>query len=250
MDRSFLSRPEVVKASRDFICIRAMTYESAEEAKILEKLWGHGKLQNTVFTIMSPEAKPLFRGRRTPHELFRSPAQLAQYMYKVSRYYTSKSGSNELPLVDSLRLGLNVAACDHLPVAIVVGSTDSQRKELEAKLAKLSWSDKFIGKLTYVSSTPKEVRKRLGKNYSNGFLFAMPDQFGTTASVVTNLGSSATDGDLERAMQKTITQRPQTSKSHHLHVMEGKRLGVNWQTAIPVTDPHALRARARRPFQR
>ena len=35
MDRSYLSQPEVVAASRDFVCVRLMTYESRVEGDFL-----------------------------------------------------------------------------------------------------------------------------------------------------------------------------------------------------------------------
>ena len=35
MDRSYLSDPDVVSASRDFVCVRLVTFEDAEEMALL-----------------------------------------------------------------------------------------------------------------------------------------------------------------------------------------------------------------------
>ena len=35
MDRSFLSDQDIIATTRDFVCLRASTYESAEEAQVL-----------------------------------------------------------------------------------------------------------------------------------------------------------------------------------------------------------------------
>lgn len=59
MDRSFLSRPEVVRASRQFVCIRLATYESFEEAQMLRGIFlgGSGQVENTTFALLSPDGK-------------------------------------------------------------------------------------------------------------------------------------------------------------------------------------------------
>ncbi|MBY0231652.1 MAG: thioredoxin family protein [Gemmataceae bacterium] len=57
MDRSFLSRPEVVKASRSHVCGRLATYEDEVEGFFLWSLakTGSGKLENSVFAILAPD---------------------------------------------------------------------------------------------------------------------------------------------------------------------------------------------------
>ena len=59
MDRSFLSKPEVIAASRAFVCVRLTTYEDKEEGEFLTtfRVTCSGELENTVFTILSSDGK-------------------------------------------------------------------------------------------------------------------------------------------------------------------------------------------------
>ncbi|MEZ4545987.1 MAG: hypothetical protein R3C24_19085 [Cyanobacteriota/Melainabacteria group bacterium] len=114
--------PEVIKP-RNFVCIRTMTYESAEEAKVLRSIWGRGDLQNTVFAILDPYGRPIVNGQRSPQRIFRDSADMASYMDQVAAHYRSYGDPTWLPVVDTVRLGLNVAACDSRPLVIVVAPT-------------------------------------------------------------------------------------------------------------------------------
>src|SRR4051812_42803830 len=126
MDRSFLSQPEVIAASRQFVCIRTATYEDAEEAKILATMirTGSGQLENTVFAILTPEAsRHLVQPGRSPHWAFRTSADMAAGMKKISAQYAAEAGpvsSAALPKIASFRLALDVAACDSQPLVAMV----------------------------------------------------------------------------------------------------------------------------------
>src|SRR5947207_2757941 len=127
MDRSILSDPSIVSASREFICARLLTYESAEEGKFLESVFrgGSGQLENTVFTFLAPDGvTPLSRAGRSPNHLFRgSPDEtvraMAQAMKEMSQKYAGDSTvARQVPYLVDLRRGLNVAACDLLPLVV------------------------------------------------------------------------------------------------------------------------------------
>ena len=68
MDRSFLSDKGIIRASRNFVCVRLSTYESKEEAEYLSRIFTRrGQLENTVFCIMSPDGKDkLVNAGRSP----------------------------------------------------------------------------------------------------------------------------------------------------------------------------------------
>ena len=53
MDERFLSDAQIIAASREFVCVRTATYESAKEAKFLLTVFKDrfGNLQNTVTAI-------------------------------------------------------------------------------------------------------------------------------------------------------------------------------------------------------
>ena len=78
----------MVKASRDFVCIRPTTYESAEEAKVLESFFSgrSGQLENTVFVMLAPDGKTkLTRSGRSPQHIFGDAERLAEFMDDFAR---------------------------------------------------------------------------------------------------------------------------------------------------------------------
>src|SRR3954447_19107352 len=125
MDRSFLSRPSVVAASRHFVCLRLLTYESRQEARFLRSLapTGSGALENTVFTLLAPDGKrQLVRGSRSARQTFGDAERMASAMNRIAAGYGAKmpaGAPNELPRVPDVRLAVNVAACDSRPLVVV-----------------------------------------------------------------------------------------------------------------------------------
>lgn len=244
MDGRFLSKNDVIAASRSFICVRMMTYESASEAEVLQALWRPGApLENTVFAILDPDGRPILRGGRSPAMLFRDSADLAKTMNEIARYYQSDKRTPEsLPLVNNVRLAIDVAACDHRPLAIVIGQTAEDRQKLAANLAPVAWSDALMGKLVYAEGSGTDMRQIRGASLSRGYVFVAPNLFGTAGSTISQLGPSSSRADLEQAARRAIDlYRPQIL-SHHEHVRAGHEEGIEWQTAIPITDPHSLQA--------
>ena len=59
-----------------------------------------------------------------------------------------------LPYCD-LRLALNVAAADRLPLVAVFGNA-AQRKQMEQRLEPLAWADEFLGRALYVPVTQQD----------------------------------------------------------------------------------------------
>lgn len=227
-----------------------MTYESAEEAKILRSIWGQGDLQNTVFAILDPYGRSIVNGQRSPMRVFRDASDMATYMDKVAAHFRGYGSPTWLPVVDTVRLGLNVAACDNRPLVIVVAATKTERDILQAKMAPTAWSDRLVGKLVYTAGSPSELRNIRGVRISSGYLFVKPDEFGTEGEVVAQLGSTATASALASAAQQAAGINFLEKVSHREHVMRGRRSGKSWETAIPVTDQKALQAQQRGPGRR
>src|SRR5271156_4216622 len=104
MDRSFLSKPAVIAASRQFVNIRLTTYENATEAKFLKTICptGSGQLENTVFAILAPDGKrQLTRASRSPREAFDDAADMARAMNRIAAWYRPKNAGSvpDLPTV-------------------------------------------------------------------------------------------------------------------------------------------------------
>src|SRR5438132_10035446 len=94
MDRSFLSQAPVIEASRHFVCVRLTTYENKEEGDFLKsfKVTRSGELENTVFTILSPDGKrQLARAARAARQTFGDAARMAETMNRLAGEHEQKA---------------------------------------------------------------------------------------------------------------------------------------------------------------
>ena len=218
-----------------------MTYESASEAEVFKTLWRPGApLENTVFAILDPNGHAIVRGGRSPHMVFRDSSEMASQMNEIARYYNSGGAFSprELPAVDTVRLAVDVAACDKRPLVIVTGQNEAERKNLAARLAPVAWSQQLVGKLVYTTGSPYDLSSIKNANKNSGYIFVAPGVFGTDGTAIVQLGANATAADLSSASKQALSMyRPQVL-DHHNHVRLGHQQGIEWQTAIPVTDPH------------
>lgn len=165
---------------------------------------------------------------------------MASGLNQVARQYPARNPNQALPVVASVRLGMNVAACDKRPLAVVVSDSSQDRRAMEYKMAPLSWSKDLIGEITYASGTRNDLRNVRGVGLSRGYVFIAPNEFGTEGTVVAQLYPTATQADLERAMKQTVGQYNPTEMDHREHIRLGRMEGIGWTPATPVTDPHEL----------
>ena len=246
MDRSFLTNEAVIEASREFVCIRCATYEDEEEAEFLKWVFTgrNGDLENTVFCILSPDcSRKLIRGGRGPMQ-FRNARDMAQQMGEIAEDYAQDVAVAGLPQLKNVRLGINVAACDNLPAVVVFGEDKQQLEDLKTKLSPVAWEDELLGMFIFSSALDKKelsVIEGLDKAAS-GYVIVEPDDYGQEAKVITQLGSDASAEQLKDALVKAAANFERPVKLHGRHVRDGRRNGIEWETEIPVTDSHALRA--------
>ena len=72
------SDPDVIKSSRNFVCIRIESYESKENQDIVRSYLG-GRFENTAFCILSPDGKErLTRAGRGPNHVSRDFDDIAK----------------------------------------------------------------------------------------------------------------------------------------------------------------------------
>jgi len=141
MDRSFLSGDQLIKATRDFVCIRTATYEDKQEADFLQ--WAFvgntgGDLRNFGYCILSPDGKTkLRRSTRGPNFLYANSNAMAADLRQISAQYsgrtTTTTPNGSVPQMKSVRLGINVASCDGLPSVVVFGKDKSEVAALNQK---------------------------------------------------------------------------------------------------------------------
>jgi len=254
MDRSFLSRPEVIAASREFVCVRLATYEDPVEAKFVQGLvrTRSGELENTAFALLAPDGKTkLSRSARGPEHVYADSTALAADMRRVVGRYSPKAAPRELPLVANPRLGLDVAAADGLPLVAIVGKDAAARRRSLDQVARLAWTEEFIGRFVYAEGMGKEVVGVTGITLDAGVLVIAPDAFGQKGAVLRQVGAEATAETVADGLRAAMKGYNAPAKSFASHVREGQRLGVYWETRVPVTDPmeQAVRERGRRVAQ-
>lgn len=246
MDRSFLTNDAVIEASREFVCIRCATYEDAKEADFLKWVFTgrNGDLENTVFCILSPDgSRKLIRGGRGPMQ-FRNARDMAEQMGEIAENYAQDVEVAGLPQLKNVRLGINVAACDNLPAVVVFGENEQQLENLKAKLSPVAWEDELLGMFIFSSTLDKKelaVIEGLDKAKA-GYVIVQPDDYGQKAELITQLDPDASAEQLKDALVTAASDFNRPVKQHSRHVRDGRRNGIEWETEIPVTDSHAIRA--------
>jgi len=247
MDRSFLFQPQVIAASRKFVCVRLATYEDETEAVFLKAFTStkSGELENSVFGMLAPDGQQkLIRSGRSPKQAFAGPSEMAEAMKKIAAKYPSKAteGPLALPLVATVKLGVNVAAADNQLLVIVVGKDAAARKPLVDKLAAMIWDDEFVGRFVFASATANDLAT---VERDAGLLIVEPEQFGRTAKVVSNLSADASPVRIAADLRNAVAQFKRMEKTFMNHIRFGQSQGVFWEPRIPVTDPMEINARVR-----
>ena len=253
MDRSFLSSRDVVSASRNFVCIRLVTYESKAEAKFMETIFlGKGSvLANTVFCILAPDGKTkLVRPGRSPRFAFSNASRMASDMNRIAKQYPlavrNALSDPALPVVGKVDVSLNVAACDNRPLVVTVGADATQLEAVNQKLVRKAWSEKFAGQFVYSVTTERtELKPLAGAKPSSAILIVEPGPFGVSGKVLAQVDASATEERIEGMLAKAIQDFNPQVKNHRQHVSLGYQLGLEWETEIPETDVDSIRARER-----
>jgi|SRR5579883_1435626 len=251
MDRSFLSRPPVIAASRNFVCVRLTTYEDADEHSFMKKLFvgRSGEVENTTFALLGPDGRqPLSRVGRSARQLFADADTMAAEMNRVAARYADKPAvgtTGALPTVPTVRLALNVAASDRLPLVILYATTPAGLEATERRVRPLAWSEQLIGRFTYATCTDAKELAPLGTAPAPGILVIEPDVFGQKGKVVVRVAPDATADALAKTLGTVAGQVAAGVRSFQSHVRDGRRAGVFWETKLPVTDPMEARARER-----
>jgi len=248
MDRSFLSDPDVITASRKFVCIRLISYENKEEAAFLKSfnVGRSGDAENTVFCILSPDAKQrLSRASRGAGQVYSNSKIMAEGLTKIALQYPGVVSEiqkiSAVPYVADLRLALNVAGCDKQPLVIINPTANGDTVELEKQISAIAWSAAFVGKFIYVKvRDQKELELVMGAEKDSQVIVVQPDTFGLKGEV---LFQTAEVSKLQ--LRENLSQGKWPAFSFWNHVQQGHQKGVFWETKLPVTDKQELGARER-----
>ena len=239
--------------------MRLATYESASEGKLIRSFFAgrSGGLENTTTVLLGPDGKQrLSRSGRGPSWLISGEPRgrgaaptsdgarrLADLLASKAKPYRAKPEPTALPVSLDFRRALNVAACDGRPLVVVVAESRTTRAQIEKRLAKLAWTDDFIGRLHYALVAERsELAKITGVPKGEGIVVIEPGRFGQDGRVVATAAASSTDRTLGELLRLGLTKTTVLDKSQRQHVMAGQRAGARWESEIPVTDPDAVRA--------
>jgi hypothetical protein len=251
MDRSFLSQPQVITASRNFVCIRLTTYENSAEMRLLQSFGatGSGQVENTLVCVLSADGRrQLTEASRSLREVFGDADRMAQELDRIAKTSTvagKQSEPTDLPKLDNVRLALDVAACDKHPLVVVFAADPSVRRTLERRLGQLAWNPALIGKLVY-ASTGKTTDFSIveAAQPATGAVIVQPDRFGLKGAVLGRLAQSQSDEEWQAGLQSALARFQKSDDQFGQHVHDGRLERVFWKTSQPVTDPHEARARA------
>ncbi len=251
MDRSFLSNAQVIEAAKDFVCVRLLSYENQKEMDLL-KTFGAGKsgeVENTVVCVFAPDGKTqLTRAGRSTDHLFSDPAQMARRMQKIAEGYPRKLKGEvnvEAPWIATVKLALNVAACDSQPLVVALVKDDAEGATLEATLADFAWNREFEGKFVFARTrSSKDLSLIRGVTDDARLFVVQPDSFGIHGNVLGQTKSSARE-HIAETLRASLRQGKPRTFDFSSHVRSGKQQGIFWNTATPVTDPMEAKARER-----
>ncbi len=250
MDRSYLSQPEVIQASRRFVCIRLATYEDAEEGEILTSIFvgGSGQLENTTIAVLSSDGERfLARPGRGARQMFVDAEDMAATLQRIAdeTRAAAPAGAQDLPKIADVRLALDIAACDGRPLVVLCATDAQSRKSLEERVRDLAWSDAFAGLFVFASVSKSEDLAAIeGVPAQAGLLVIEPDRFGQKGRVTASAPADAAPEALALALREGLRAHVPLAKVHQSHVRAGRNAGIFWETKIPVTDPHEQHARS------
>ena len=244
MDRGLLSDQAVIDASRDFVCIRTATYEDAEEAEFHREVLfgGSSDLRNFGYCILSPDGKKqLRRAARGPNFVYSDASEMAEELRRISARYpkkkSAKNGERLLPRLKNVRLALNVASCDGLPLVVAVGERPDDIEMLSRKLGEVIWREPLIGRLTFTSTVDlAELDAIEAVTPGKGLLVIQPGTYGLAGKVVTKIDAEVAGRELEKALLAAADKVTRKAKSHRNHVRSGRRAGQTWESEVPVPE--------------
>lgn len=251
MDRSFLSQPAVIAASRQFVCVRLTTYEDEAEAKFCKTIFspGGGEQQNTTFALLAPDGQTkLTRSGRGTRGIFTDVPDMAKQMAAIAAKYPPNpkaEGSPALPVTLNAKLGVDVAAADGLLLVTVLAKEGPARETLRTTLAKLAWNEKFLGRFIYCTAdTATELPRIDGLKAAEGIVIIAPDTLGLSGKAVAQLPADATPEAIAKALTAALVSHAKVVRTQREHRELGIELGAYWVPKLPVTDKQEENARA------
>lgn len=237
--------------------MRPASYESEQEAEFLLELFSRGgdQLQNTIFALLAPGgSEKLARTGRGPSFAFDDAEGMARELMLIAKRFDPSKEATErsLPTLPDLRLALNVAACDSLPLVVGVLRHDddaSKRErskadaELRGHLAELCFDERAIGRAHYVVvEGDTGLRAFDGFDAKSDVFVLAPGAYGIEAAVLAAT-RSADDECVDHAVAG-LDRYAAVEKEARAHVRAARQLGIEWESKLPITDDKASKRKS------
>ena len=228
------SDPDVIKASRKFICVRIDSYESEENQKIVRSHLG-GRFENTAFCVIAPDGKErLTPSGRGPQHISRDFDDIAA----IADRYKSRGDilNSHIPDFNSFALALNVSSADQKILLLIAGDED----EIVAagkRIRSVVWNKNVMGRFNYdfESDSSSWTGPLSSKSKGSGFHLIRPGEFGLEGKIVMSLSLNASNSNLLKAMVVANRDYAKSTKKkiYSSHVVEGRRQGKRIEMAVP-----------------
>ncbi|MBC8351641.1 MAG: hypothetical protein H8E66_06610 [Planctomycetes bacterium] len=235
------------------MCIRLATYEDKEEAEFMSGVFTSrsGALENTTFGILSSDGKRnLVMPGRGPMHAFRDATSMANRMNLIALQHpgakTSRWTDKQLPLMKSVDVALNVAACDNLPVLVTFAETKERLAEINESVMATAWIEEGAGQFVCASTTDVAKLKPIpGVKGSEGVLLVEPGPYGLSGEILRELPANESPIELRKELLAAVASFARVAPQYTAHIQLGIQLGFDWESAIPETDQQSIRAKER-----
>lgn len=118
-------------------------------------------------------------------------------------------------------------------------------RKLNAQVAECVWQPRRAGQFVYASAASAELGPIPGVDLEEGVLIVAPDAFGISGEAIAQIDRSASQSSIEAALKRALKARSTIFNNYQQHIWSGVQMGIDWQSALPVTDQQANRAKER-----
>jgi hypothetical protein len=202
---------------------------------------GSGDLRNFGFALTSPDFEQMRqRSSRGPNFVYDDAAAMAVNLNEIAADYPPKASEPKsgrpVPEMKNVRLAVNVASCDGLPCLVLAGPDEIALEKMKRNLSEVIWDNDVAGLFIFGSTVEKDDLSMIDGKLQSGFLVVRPDAFGVKGEVITTLAGNLTGEALKKELLSAIEDYQRISKTHGMHVREGRQTDIEWKTAVEVPD--------------
>lgn len=229
----------VIKASRQYVCVRIESYESEEYQKLIRSHL-NGSFMNTAFCLLAPDGKTrLIHSGRSVSRAFGRNWSVADGLNRVARKFNVKKKETPFltPDFHSFRQALNVSAADQRVLVLISASKENLAKVKE-RMRTIAWHPSVVGRYHFdLEQDKKSFQDKLSglKSSQEEIILIKPGEFGVKGKVLAQVSLSAKDETILKTFQSANQEYARTTSKtiYNNHVAKGKNKGLFFEMAMP-----------------